>query len=435
MNRFKLVFAIAVLILALAPVGAQDVTTVNMWLGDGATSECMSGIIADGFNAIDPGVQVDIVLQANAWDVTRTAVVGGAGPDIVRSPGPSFVFEMASGGLILPMDSFADEMGWRDTYFGWALDLGLVEGQLYSLADELETLIMYYNKTLFEANGWTPPETMDELIALAEEVEAAGITVFSHGNAEWRPANEWFVGEFMTQVGGPDNVYKALTGQIPWTDESMVESMEVLDMMQQRGWFGGGLDLYFTNTFDGNLSALGAGEAAMNIEGTWRFSNINDYFGEAADNMNEWDWVSVPSKTGADLFTIGMGNTSSINAATEHPQESAQFLTYYFSPEVQAALLVACNKAPAPVIIEEDALEGIDPRVARAFADLSAASADDRYGYTTWTFWPPKSDVYIYEAIELVWTGETTAMEFLEGLDELFQEEFAAGDIPPIAAR
>ena len=30
-------------------------------------------------------------------------------------------------------------------------------------------------------------------------------------------------------------------------------------MMQQRGWFGGGLDLYFTNTFDTNLSMLGIG--------------------------------------------------------------------------------------------------------------------------------------------------------------------------------
>ena len=73
------------------------------------------------------------------------------------------------------------------------------------------------------------PETMDELNALGEEVAAAGYTVFSHGNASWRPSNEWFVGEYMTQIAGPHNVYKALTGQLPWTDESMVEAMEVLD--------------------------------------------------------------------------------------------------------------------------------------------------------------------------------------------------------------
>ncbi|MCY4145824.1 MAG: extracellular solute-binding protein [Chloroflexi bacterium] len=435
MKQFKILFSIAMLFLAISSAGAQDVTTVTMWYPDGSSAECRADIIAEGFNAIDPAVHLDIVLQANTWDATRVAVVGGGGPDIVRTPGPSFVYEMASSGLILPLDSFADEMGWRDTFFPWALDLGLVDGELYSLSDELETLIMYYNKTLFAANGWTPPETMDELIALAEEIEAAGVTVFSHGNADWRPTNEWFVGEFMTQIAGPHNVYKALTGQIPWTDESMVEAMETLDMMMERGWFGGGVDFYVTNTFDTNLAALGSGEAAMNIEGTWRFGNINDFFGEAADNDNEWDWVSVPSKTGEDLFTIGMGNTSSINASSAHPQEAAQVLTYYFSPEVQAELLAACGKGPAPVHLAEDAMTDIDPRIARAYADLSAANADDRYGYTTWTFWPPRSDVYIYEEIERVWYDEITVMEYLEGLDELFAEELAAGDIPPIPAR
>ena len=65
----------------------------------------------------------------------------------------------------------------------------------------------------------------------------------------------------------------------------------------------------------------------------------------------------------------------------------------------------------------------LDPRIARVYADLSDASANDRYGYTTWTFWPPKSDVYIYEEVERVWTGEITVMDYLEGLNELFAEE------------
>ncbi len=435
MKRFKLILSIVVLLLALSSVGAQDVTTVTMWFGESAFAQCLSDILTEGFNAIDPGVQLEIVPQADTWNTTRTAVVGGGGPDIVRTPGPSFVYEMAQAGLILPLDSFADDLGWRDTFVGWALDLGAVDGQVYSLADEFETLIMYYNKTLFEANGWTPPETTEELIALAEEVEAAGIIPFSHGNADWRPTNEWFVGEFMTQIAGPDNVYKALSGEIPWTDESLVEAVETLDMMMQRGWFGGGIDLYFTNTFDTNLATLGSGEAAMNIEGTWRFSNINDYFGEAANNNNEWDWVTVPSKTGADLFTIGMGNTSSINASTPHPQAAAAFLDYYFSPAVQTQLLGSCGKAPAPLHYAEDALDGLDPRVGKAFGDFFAAAADNRYGYTTWTFWPPKSDVYIYEEIERVWLGEISVDDYLSGLDELFGEELMAGDIPPIPPR
>jgi len=431
MKGFKLLFAVAVLIMALAPVGAQDVTTVSMWFSEGSTLDCWGPIMLE-FNDIDPSVQLEIVPQANAWDVTRTAVAGGGGPDVVRTPGPSFVYEMAQAGLILPLDSFSESMGWGDFFFDWALDLGLVDGQLYSLSDELETLVMYYNVEVFEENGWTPPDTMDELNALAAEVEAAGLTVFSHGNASWRPTNEHFVGEYWTQVAGPRKVYQALSGEIPWTDESLVEAIELLDAHMQAGWYGGGVDLYFTNDGVYRRTSLAEGSAAMNIEGSWAIRGTVDYFGESGMT---WDWVPVPSHDGTDYYTIGMGNTSSINANSPHPEAAAQFLTWYFSPATQGKMLTSCLKGPAPVAIGEDVMAELDPRIARLYAELSDASANDRYGYTTWTFWPPRSDVYIYEEVERVWTGEITAMEYSEGLNELFAEELAAGDIPPIPTR
>lgn len=433
-HYFILLFA---LLMMGTTISAQDVVTITMWTGDGDTAQCMQPIVMEGFNALNENVQIDIVLQpgGESWNITRTAVIGGSGPDIVRSPGPSFVFEMADAGLILPLNTLADDLGLRDLFVPWALDLGSVEGELYSFADELETLILYYNATLFEENGWTPPETMDELIELAAEIEAAGITPFAHGNADWRPANEWFVGEFLNHIAGPDAVYQALIGELAWTDEAFVESIETLDMMQQNGWFSGGLDLYYTSDGPTRQAAFGAGEAAMNIEGTWFFGGIEQYFGEEAGNENDWDWVAVPSVSGEDIFTIGIGNTSSINASSEHPDEAAEFLAYYFSPEVQSNLLAECGKAPAPVNLDADAMDGIDPRVARAFADFAAASNEGGFGYTTWTFWPPRSDVYIYEEIELVWDGQITAEEYLVGLNDIFAEELADGDIPPLPAR
>ena len=36
-------------------------------------------------------------------------------------------------------------------------------------------------------------------------------------------------------------------------------------------------------------------------------------------------------------------------------------------------------------------------------------------GYLTWTFWPPKSNAYLWEKIERVWSGQITALEYLEG--------------------
>jgi len=49
MNRFKLLFAVAVLILALAPVGAQDATTISMWFGESEYAQCITEVV-NGFN-------------------------------------------------------------------------------------------------------------------------------------------------------------------------------------------------------------------------------------------------------------------------------------------------------------------------------------------------------------------------------------------------
>jgi raffinose/stachyose/melibiose transport system substrate-binding protein len=418
-----------------APAAAPEKTKITYWTGDSATAQCVVKTAVDSFNEQSDTIEVEAVLQADSWNVTRTALAGGGGPDVVVTPGPSFVFELAQAGQLLALDEFADEFNWSDIFVPWALNLGQVEGKLYSLPAELETLVLYYNKTLFEEKGWEPPKTIDELLALAEKIEAAGIIPFAHGNTEWRPANEWFVGEFLNHVAGPQKVYDALTGKIPWTDPDLVNAVAILNDIQQRGWFMGGLDRYYTTTFDEFRAALGNGDAAMNIEGTWFLSSIGNFFGEEAGNNNDWGWVPVPSSSGEAIFDVGMGSTYSINREARDPRAVAEFLTYFFSPEVQGRLLGECNYAPAPVRLKADAMAGVDSRVAEIFTSLAEASDAGNYGYTTWTFWPPKSDVYIYEEIEKVWAGEITSEEYMKGHQELFAEELAAGEIPPIPTR
>ena len=423
---------------AAEEAGPVEKVKIAFWFNPpagGAAASCFVETAVNPFNAQSTTVEVEAVAQPNAWDATRTAIAGGAGPDVVVTPGPSFVFELAQAGQLLALDEFADEFGWDQVFVPWALNLGKVEGKLYSLPNELETLILYYNKTLFEEQGWQPPKTVDDLMLLSEQIAAAGIIPFGHVNSEWRPANEWFVGEFLNHVAGPQKVYEALIGERSWDDPDFVRAIELLNEMQQNGWFMGGLDRYYTAPFDESHAALGNGEAAMNIEGTWFLGGIADYFGEAAGNANDWDWAPVPSTGGEAIFDVGIGSTYSINQKTEHPRQVAEFLTYVFSPEVQGEILSKCGSAPAPVRLKADALTGIDPRAAQIFESLGKASDANNYGYTTWTFWPPKSDVYIYEEVEKVWAGDITPQEYMEGHQKLFMEEFEAGDMPPIPTR
>lgn len=417
---------------------AQYTANISMWLDttDGAeTANCIVDQVINPFNAHSGTVEVEATLQAIGWDATRTALVNGAGPDIVITPGPSFANDLAQSGHLLPLDDFATAYGWSDSFAPWALQLGTVDGQLYSIPNEVETLVLYYNKTLFEKHGWDVPKTLDELMTLSADIENAGIIPFAHTNAEYRLANTWFVGELLNHGAGPDKVYRALTGEANWTDPEFVAAIDLLTEMQQNGWFMGGTDQYYTTSTASSFEMLANGEAAMKIEGTWAITNLNTSFGEAASNDSEWDWAPVPSTSGDAIYDLGIGSTYSINRDTESPEAAAEFLDYLFSPEVQATLAVECGQVPAPVGIEPDQLDGLDPRYAAIIAQIGEASQAGDYGYTTWTFWPPRSSVYIYEAIESVWEGDMTAEEYLQGLQTIFDEEMTAGDVPPIPER
>ena len=427
----KFGFAASCLLIFLLSTAFAQRDTVVVWIDDNEPNQCNIDVLQPGFNATSETAEVEFVRQPEQWDVTRTAILGGAGPDVVITPGPSFVFELAKAGLLQALDR--ETFG--ENFVDWALSLGEVDGTLYSLPTELETVVLYYNKTLFEERGWSPPTTIDELMSLSEEIAAQGIIPFAHSNAEWRPTNEWFVSAFFNHMAGPDAVYASLTGEKAWTDPAFVEAVEALDRVQQEGWFSGSLEDYYTALDDDRLSAFGSGEAAMNIEGSWRIENLDQFFGEDAGNENAWDWAPFPSASGEPTYSIGIGSTYSINAASDVPEAASEFLQYLFSPEVQAQLAVQCGRAPAPIRLDAELMSDLDPREARLFEAIGTASDAGNYGYLTWTFWPPKSDVYIYEEIERLWDGQITAEAYLAGLQAVFSEELAAGDVPPLPSR
>jgi raffinose/stachyose/melibiose transport system substrate-binding protein len=85
-----------------------------------------------------------------------------------------------------------------------------------------------------------------------------------------------------------------------------------------------------------------------------------------------------------------------------------------------------------PSFQEGDFPSSMDDRVERHLVRLSQATGEGNFGYTAWTFWPSKSDVYIQEDSQKVLTGDITAAEFCEGLAEVFQEDRKEGAVPKI---
>ncbi|MBG0851381.1 extracellular solute-binding protein [Streptomyces spinoverrucosus] len=393
----------------------------------------------DGYNkSVSGGNSAKVrmtVKQIDTLDrLTQTAVASGSGPDIITTSGPAQTLSFVDNDNLLPLDSYVDKLGWQDAFLPWALDTGRFGGKLYALPSNLETLSVYYNPATLKQHGWQPPKSRAEFEDLCKDAKAKGITPVAAGNAEWKRATEWHVSWVLNTFAGPEILHEALTGQRRWTDPVFVDAIALLKGWFDKGWFGGGTDRYFTNKFTAMYEQLASGKAALLFNGSWTFSEITPYFGKEAGNDATWDWAPLPSMNSgvpAGVQPLSIGVAFSLNSDCEHPAQAAAALDYFLADATrQLGYLSATGVAPSPVKMpEQDFPADIDPRIKRQYLQLNSAK---NIGYTTWTFWPPKSDTYLAEQMEKVLTGDLSPKDYCAGLDKVFQEELKAGKRPPL---
>lgn len=180
---------------------------------------------------------------------------------------------------------------------------------------------------------------------------------------------EWWVTFALNHSAGPDAVYSALQGETPWTDPAFAGAIDLLNGYYQQGWWGGGVDSYFTNTFPNLYAALASGDAVFMITGSWALSELLPYFGAEAGNDATWDWAPLfPLRDGvpAQVWDLGIGQTLSINARSADPDAAAEYLDFLESdPKRQAEGVAEASLQPAPVqLAESDFPASVDERLA-----------------------------------------------------------------------
>lgn len=383
------------------------------------------------FNAAHDDIELEIVFQEDLDRVLRTAIQAGAAPDIIQTPGPSFVLEYVNAGFILPLDEYAAQFGWEDRMLKWAYDSGKVQGKLFGLPLTYETMVNYYNKALFDEKGWKPPTNRAETEKLCEEADKEGVICFSHSNQYWKGVNEWMVGVFLNNYAGADRVYAALQGQKPWTDPEFVAAIQLIKDWVDKGWFSGSLDNYFALSHDEIWQALCDKKALMNIEGTWAFQDAPNFCGE------DWEWAPPPQlqEGVTPSYVLAIGSTLSINAKSPNPDAAAQVLDFVYNDKARAARIIeGWNFGEWNVPLKfsvEDFSPDVNPRFTRFVSEFAKDTGEGKFGYTTWTFWPAKTDQYIIEELDGVLTGDASAEAYQQEQQKLFEQELTAGQVPP----
>jgi raffinose/stachyose/melibiose transport system substrate-binding protein len=444
-NRFATAVAMAAaasMLLAGCSSAATGPNDVTIWysLGD-PTVENQKAWLSfniDPFTEANPDLNVKTILnpQDTFEQKQKVALAAGAGPDIVTTPGSASAIPYATAGYFADLGDVAESDGWADQILPWALDMGYIDGKLEAVPLNYETMVLYYNTTVFEENGWEVPTDRASLVKLVGEMQDKGIIPFAAGNASYHGATEWLVSTYFNQVAGPSAFHDAIAGDASFTDPGLVASMQMMKDDFADGWYAGGVKQYFTTQDPQKYAQFADGEAAMMVSGSWEMPSFGDFFG-VDGNTSDWAWAPLPPMADgvpSDIYPLSVGGTISVNAASKSSDASKSYLSWLFKDTATMWKAVAAGvSAPLPIKYSpEDVPSDVEPRYAAQYQAINDASEVGKVGYVTWTSFGSKSEAFVGENADKLINGDMSPEEFCAGIQTAFEEDRASGLVPSL---
>ncbi|MEM9264629.1 MAG: ABC transporter substrate-binding protein [Cyanobacteria bacterium P01_F01_bin.13] len=157
-------------------------------------------------------------------------VESGDAPDIAMFPQPGLMASFAEAGQMVPVTEFMDEATLSAAYPETWLSLGTFDNSIYGVwyRASVKSLV-WYNPKAFEAQGWTVPTTWDEMLALSDQIVAAGVNPWcvglESGDATGWPGTDW-IEDIMLRTAGPDVYDQWLSHEIPFNDAAVQAAFE-----------------------------------------------------------------------------------------------------------------------------------------------------------------------------------------------------------------
>lgn len=276
--------------------------TVTLWHLDEPRPEFLMAV-KDGFEAEYPGTTVDLVEVPEDGYVTKvdTAILAHQPPDV------AFVYEprWMKAGSVVPLDDVIDEQGIEtDVMNQVALSECELDGSLYCLGSLTGSVVLLYNKDLFDQAGVAYPSseepmTIDEYGALVRDLHRALGDVFggvAGAPFTWASRTTHFSGDGRTIAGVADDdatihMYEVLSslvvdGASPTPSES--ELVSPADMLGAGRTAMAITDMeYAANALELAGSAWGAAPPPVEVAGDPSFVFVGtDKYGVFADAQN-----------------------------------------------------------------------------------------------------------------------------------------------------
>ncbi|QJD87131.1 ABC transporter substrate-binding protein [Cohnella herbarum] len=321
--------------------------TLTFWRHDYAPeAEAFKKLIAS-FEEKHPNIKVDFQMIPNDQYETkiRTALAGGNPPDIMALDAPTLA-SYANSGAIIPLDDYFAKDGNKEDLLKPVIEGLTFNGKMYAAPNNEGTIVMFYNKKMFEEKGIPlPSKNVDEAWTWDQVLDAAKkLNDPAKGIYGWNPTPWGFAGHegapysemaFLWQAGAeilsPDGTTakgyldspEAKKAMTFWKSLFNTEKVSPKELPQDAFWNG---------------------KVAIHVDGPFAFSYQAQSFpnfklGVDYDVAPLWKDKNMIGTTGS----WGMAITSK----SEHPDEAWAFVNWVTGVEGSKVWYAETKNLPA----------------------------------------------------------------------------------------
>lgn len=277
-----------------APAGELEI--FSWWAGDEAPA--LEALI-DLYTENNPDVEVINATVTggsgvNAKAVLKTRMLGGDPPDSFQvHAGQELIGTWVAAERMLDLTPLFESEGWMDVIPEDLINLIGTENGIWSVPVNVHrSNVMWYMPAKLEQWGVSAPESWDEFLEVAEELQAQGVVPLSL-------ATNWTVNHLWESVAlgvlGPEKWDALWSGELSWTSDEAIAVWTMLDKV-----------LNYVNEDFSSLSwqqatdMVVSGDAAFNIMGDWAAGYMSTTLG--LEPGSDYKWSASPDTEGAFMF-------------------------------------------------------------------------------------------------------------------------------------
>ena len=395
-------------------VSAQESTEITYMMWGSPEELAVWQTIVDEFEAANPGitVNVDVSDWTSYWDKLKTLVAGGTPPDVFAMDAPLYP-DWQTRGVLLNLQPYLDaNPTMLEGFYPVTLEAYKRDDGYYGLPRDFQTIVLFYNKDMFDAAGVEYPTddwTMDDLkaaaLALTADTDSDGV-IDQWGFATDLYDMELFWSEAIWGFGGeiinPEGTETLLTEGAARDAWSFITNMVVTDKSipdpDQAAQYGN--------------DVFAAGKAAMTTIGRWV---VPQY----AALPFAWDVSAMPAGPVAQATSVNSAGFV-IAKDSKNPDAAWAFVQYATSEAGQSrltelgfAIPVLQSVAESPTYLEQTSA----PINHKVFLDaLAYAKPKPTFrGYEEWA-------TVVGDTLISVWIGDSSIEEALDEIKPVADE-------------